>query len=168
MQSYNTPQYGQKPLKQAEKIEDVSNYGIWHLGRREHSISELKNKLGRKTDNLEWIEKTIEQLIKLGYLNDKRFTENFLRDCNEFKKYGPVRIKKELKLKGVENDIINEVMQESEFDYFEAALEYLNNKYREPIKDKKDRDRITRFFLGKGYGFDIIRYAFSEHLKDTE
>ncbi|MEK7434118.1 MAG: regulatory protein RecX [Cyanobacteriota bacterium] len=159
---------GQKELKPAEKIEDVMNYGLWHLGRRDHSIHELKVKLGRKTDNPDWIEESIEQMKTAGYLNDRKFVENFLEYCNEYKQYGPTRIKQELKLKGAENDIIKLVMEESEFDYFELALKCLNKKAREPVKDRKEKESLTRFLLSRGFSFDMIKYAFSEHLKEDE
>lgn len=57
-------------------------------------------------------------------------------------------------------------MEESEFDYFELALSCLRKKCREPIKDRKERDKLTRFLLSRGFGFDMIKYAFEEHLKE--
>lgn len=168
MKSFNSSQSGHKELKPAERVEEVTNYGLWHLSRRDHSIKELKTKLLRKTDNPDWIEEVIIQLQKLGYLNDQRFVENFLDNCHRFKNYGPIRIKQELKLKGIDKEIINIAMLESEFDYFEAALEHLNKKYNQPVEDRKERDRLTRFLINKGFGFDMIRYAFDQHLKEPE
>lgn len=155
-------------IKQADKFENVISYAIWHLSKREHSSYELKEKLYRKTDNEDWIDATIEYLKEKKYLDDRRFTENYLREFNEIKKYGPSKIKQEFKLKGIDLDLVKELMDESEFDYFESAKNCLNRKQREEIKDKKDRDRLTRFLLSKGFSFDMIRYAFEEHLKDED
>jgi regulatory protein len=168
MKIYKTSPFVQNELKPAEKFDDVTNYGLWHLGRRDHSTNELREKLGRKTDNPEWIEQAINKLKELGYLDEKRFVDNFLRNCNEFKQYGPKRIRQEFRLKGADKDIVDSAMEESEFDYFEAALKCLNKKCKEPIEDKKERDRQTRFLFSRGFTFDMIRYAFEEHLKEPE
>lgn len=157
--------FGKNEIRQATKFEDVLNYGVWHLGRRDHSIHELREKLYRKTDNEEWIDQTINYLIEQKYLDDKRFTENYLKDCNEFKGFGPSKIKQELKQKGINSEIINNAILESEFDYFESALNCLNKKQRIPVIDRKERDKLTRFLLSRGFSFDMIKYAFEEHLK---
>jgi regulatory protein len=168
MKPFNTKQSGQKQIKPAGKVEDVTNYGVWLLGRRDRTVNEMRQKLSRKTDNPEWIEMAIKKLQEWDYLNEKRFVENFLKNCNEFKNYGPLRIKQEFRLKGADKDTVNSVMEEDDFDYFEAALQYLNKKYNQPVEDRKERDRITRYLSGRGFSFDMIRYAFEEHLKNTD
>jgi regulatory protein len=159
---------GQHELKQAEKPDDVTNYGLWLLGRRDHSVQELRTKLGRKTGNSDWIEQSVDKLQEWGYLNEQKFIDNFIRNCNEIKHYGPMRIRHELRLKGADKDIANTALQQCDFDYFEAARQYLNKKYPNPIEDRKERDRITRFLANKGFSFDMIRYAFDEHLKEAD
>lgn len=161
----NFKSYGKNEIRQASKFEDVLNYGTWHLGRRDHSTHELREKLYRKTDNETWIDQTIKYLTEQKYLDDKRYTENYLKDCNEFKQFGPSKIKQELKQKGIDNEIINNSILESEFDYFESALQCLNKKQRTPITDRKEKEKLTRFLLSRGFSFDMIKYAFEEHLK---
>ena len=168
MNSFKSSPYGHHELKPAAKVEDVTNYGLWHLAKRDHLVYELQEKMTRKTDNSDWIEEAINKLKELGYLNDQRFVDNFIRNCNEYKHYGPMRIRQELKLKGADKELINSAMEQSEFDYFEAALQCLNKKCSEPFEDRKERDRLTRFLISKGFSFDMIRYAFEEHLKEPE
>lgn len=163
---FNSNQNKPKEIKPAKKIEEVYNYGLWHLAKRDHSIYELKEKLAKKTDNTEWIDETIEKFKKSGYLNDQNLVENLLTDYNQYKQYGPSRIKQELKHKGIDNETIKNALEESEFDYFELAFSCLRKKCREPIKDRKERDKLTRFLLSRGFGFDMIKYAFEEHLKE--
>ncbi|MFN4151301.1 MAG: regulatory protein RecX [Candidatus Sericytochromatia bacterium] len=168
MNSFNNSQFTQKEIKQAKELQDVINYATWHLGRRDHSSFELKEKLYRKTDNEEWIDETIKYLKDSNYLNDRRFVEYYLKDCYEYKQYGPTKIKQELKQKGIEKDLIDEITEELEIDYFELAVKCLNKKQKQPIEDRKDRDRLTRFLLTRGFSFDMIRYAFEEHLKEED
>jgi regulatory protein len=155
--------FGQNELRQAEKLEDVTNYGVWHLGRRDHSVNELKLKLKRKTDNTEWIESSINYLISQGYLNDKRFVENYLKDSYDYKQFGPTKVKQELKQKGIDNELINSTMLELEYDYYDLAFKCLVKKCRQDIIDKKEHDKLTRFLLSRGFNFDMIRYAFDEY-----
>ncbi|MFN8577898.1 MAG: regulatory protein RecX [Candidatus Sericytochromatia bacterium] len=160
----NFRSFSNKEIKQAKKIEDVFNYGIWLLSKKDYTINDLKEKLNNKTDNSEWINESLERLINSNYLNDKRFVENYLKDSYEYKQHGINKVKQELKQKGIDKELIENTILELEYDYFDLAYQCLSRKIRDSdLTDRKEKDRLTRFLLSRGFSFDMIRYAFEEY-----
>ncbi|SPX41438.1 recombination regulator RecX [Haemophilus influenzae] len=64
-----------------------------------------------------------------NWQSDRRFSENYLNSRAQ-KGYGVGRIRQELRqLKGVSSDIIDEVLMESEIDWYEMAENLLRKKF---------------------------------------
>ncbi|HCO61027.1 MAG TPA: hypothetical protein DIT58_12660 [Porticoccaceae bacterium] len=133
------------------------------LARREHSRAELAEKLGRKLsgqgDYAELLNEVLDRLSEDGLQCDRRFTEAFLRSrCN--KGQGPRRIIQELGRCGVESALVNEVLSNSEIDWYEQARLVAIKKYgEEPPKDMRDRARRMRFLQYRGFQADQIGQA---------
>ena len=71
-----------------------------------------------------------------NWQSDRRFSENYLNSRVQ-KGYGVGRIRQELRqLKGVSSDIIDEVLMESEIDWYEMA-ENLLRKNSQIITNSK-------------------------------
>ena len=43
------------PLRQAKSIVNVFNSAYWHLSQQDFTVAEIRSKLARKTENIEWI-----------------------------------------------------------------------------------------------------------------
>jgi len=154
--------YANKPIKIAKDIEAVRRSALWHLSRRDHSQAELLKNLQRKTDNNQWIETVINECLDFNYLNDERFTESFLRGAQN-KGHGQTRIKKDLKLKGINEKLVKQVFEENQFNYIDAAQQLLNNKFHEAIATQHLKQKAMGFLQAKGHSFDTISAAIDEH-----
>ena len=75
------------------------------LARREHSGAELRVKLAAKGFPADIINDALSDLYRSGWLSDERFVEAFLRVRSE-RGYGPVRIRAELKERGIDDELI--------------------------------------------------------------
>ena len=62
-----------------------------YLGRRDHSKSELFKKMRNKVDSLELLQEELDKLEMEGYINEKRFAEEYIRS-RVIRGYGPIRI----------------------------------------------------------------------------
>ncbi|MDN2662048.1 regulatory protein RecX [Psychromonas sp. 14N.309.X.WAT.B.A12] len=154
--------FANKPIKIAKDIEAVRRSAFWHLSRRDHSQAELLKKLQRKTDNQQWIEAVIKECVDFKYLDDQRFAHSFLRSAQN-KGHGITRIKQDLTLKGINESLIKQAMQESEFNYNESAQRLLANKYHEAIVTQHLKQKAMGFLQTKGFSFDIINSAIEDH-----
>ena len=101
-----------------------------YLGKTEHSRFLLKNKLLKKSFNLNYIEKALDYLEEKGYLDDSRFAMAFLRNRAITHYEGRNRLMQELLQRGVEKKIATEQIQvffeeKNEIEIAKKALEKL-------------------------------------------
>ncbi len=150
-----------KAIKPAKDIDGVRRSAFWHLGRRDHSEKELREKIGRKTDNQQWIETVISECFEYDYLNDARFTENFIRSSQN-KGFGITRIKRDLLRKGIEqNELANAFA--TNHDYIAATVTLLSGKYSKRLANQSIKQKAMAFLQGKGHAFDDILKAIELH-----
>ena len=57
----------------------IKNYVLWLLGRQEYSKKELTQKLRMKDASEDYIEQLLSLCESLGYIDEKRYCESFLR-----------------------------------------------------------------------------------------
>ncbi|WP_372880574.1 regulatory protein RecX, partial [Psychromonas sp.] len=151
-----------KPIKPATNIEGVRRSALWHLGRRDHSENELREKIGRKTDNQQWIDTVINECINYGYLNDARFVENFIRSSQN-KGFGSKRIKADLKRKGIPAETLFQAFAEDQHDYQQGAASLLSGKYRQRIGNPYLKQKAMIYLQNKGHELDDINNAIDIH-----
>ena len=104
------------------------NYIVNLLSRREYSEFELRNKMQEKN----FSEEEIDDALSLCQAKKLAKRSSFFRKLSKFtltKGCGVGRIRQELRqLKGVSSDIIDEVLMESEIDWYEMAENLLRKK----------------------------------------
>tara|TARA_Y100001970_G_scaffold127270_1_gene157260 strand:+ start:796 stop:1251 length:456 start_codon:yes stop_codon:yes gene_type:complete len=128
------------------------------LSRREHSAKEIFNKLSPRVESKALLEEEIEKLKADGLLSDERFAESYLQSRKN-RGYGPLRIRNELKQRGVGDKIFYPLSNEVEWS--EHALEALKKKVNGNIpSETKDILKLKRFLNYRGFDFQDIDKAF--------
>ncbi|MDO3386596.1 regulatory protein RecX [Gilvimarinus sp. SDUM040013] len=138
--------------------EQVRNSALASLTRREHGVAELKTKLTAKFGDVALAEDAVEWLQELGYLDDKRFTEAFVRS-SVARGRGPIRITQELRQKGVDATLVEQAIAELDVDWREQARDVLERKFRQPVADvsadkkadMKEKARRVRYLQYRGF-----------------
>lgn len=131
------------------------------LARREHSRSELIDKLGRRTDDRSVREAVVEQLAKEGLQSDRRFAEIFVRSRIE-RLYGPHRIRQELQQRGVNRELIRATLDDASVDWPEQARRLLERRFGlEPAVDARDRAKRLRYCQSRGFDAGALRGVLS-------
>lgn len=134
------------------------------LARREQSRLELSQKLNRRfADQSEEIIRQIDQLTSQGLQSDARLAEAMIR-ARTNKGQGPVKIKMELKGKGVAEEVISLAFEAAEVDWFELARVVAVKKFSkyDPTEfdmsqmDSKAKARVSRFLQQRGFNFEHI------------
>ena len=133
------------------------------LGRRQHSIVELKQKLWNKDYDKKLIDEVIEQLIDGNYLDDKEFASVFVEEKLKAKKWSRQRLKGELIKKGIKQDIISFVLNHrvSAQDNFDNALTVAKKKYdslkKRNLEQKEIKNKLSTFLLSRGFDYETIK-----------
>jgi regulatory protein len=122
-----------------------------HLVRREHSRAELARKLSPHAESPEALEALLDELASRKQLSDERYAEERARSLA--RKYGPAKIRHDLKSRGIGEEIVARITSSGEL---ERASEILARKYREPATTAEERARRARFLQGRGFSMDVI------------
>ncbi len=148
------------------------NYCIHLLAKREYSQYELTTKLTRLGVGEEAIADCLSRLAEENYQSDERFAEMFSR-TKVNQRHGERKVRYELKQKGISEALIDHYVALHEAEFLDNAIYLLEKKLpfeqREKHQlDKKVKDKIIRFLLGKGYDYQLIQIAFEEVLNSSE
>jgi regulatory protein len=126
---------------------------------RPRSLKEIKDYFRRKQVDTSLHQNIIDKLIKLELLDDNKFAEWWVRQRLEFKHKSKKDITFELRQKGIDSNIIKNVLDDSEIDEVKIAKEliakklYKWQKYDENIR----RQKISQYLAGKGFSWDVIK-----------
>ena len=133
-----------------------------YLSRREHATHELFQKLLAKEEYEAYeISEVLSRLADQGLLSDERFTEAFINQRIN-RGSGPLKIRAELRQKGVSDSSIENFLDEHDVMWQESALAVRIRKYGDQApSDVKDKARQSRFLQSRGFSSEQIRYALS-------
>ena len=135
--------------------------GLDYLTRRSYAKKELFYKLRTKYGD-EASERAIEKLSYFGYLNDEEFAKMYAKHLLETKKFDVRRISTELKLKGIDREIIENVMKTLDNEPIQRIIEMLSTKFSNGFKDEKTKKRFIAKLQRMGYSWSDIKSALSE------
>ena len=99
------------------------------------------------------IEAALEQLENEGLLSDLRFAEVFVRS-RIARGQGPVRLRHDMREKGLEAEMIDAALEAAEVDWGEHAKEVLERRFGDDAPDAREKARRMRFLKQRGFSFD--------------
>ena len=125
-----------------------------YLARREHSRTELHNKLLPYVQEGEDVNAVLDELEKRNWLSDARAATQLVHAKRS--RFGTQRIAHELRQRGIAEDLISvslPALKESELD---AARDVWQKKFGILPKDDKEKARQMRFLQSRGFSVDVI------------
>ena len=130
------------------------------LARREHSVKELLRKLCERYEETELITDVVRQLSEDNLVSDSRFAEMYIRS-RIGRQFGPIKIKNDLRERGVSEDKIRFALNEANQDWLQLIQELSEKKYGKTLPSAaKETAKRMRFFQSRGFDTDCIRSVF--------
>ncbi len=136
-----------------KRAKEKAFYLIEH---RDHSSKELFDKI-KKSTNEESAYLAVEKLKDLELINDAAFAKRYAYELFNRKKFAAKRVKYELIKKGIDKEIVNEIIEDVEIDPKEQILELLLGKYKNAMYDEKRLKRAIAALQRYGYNWEDIR-----------
>ncbi|NTV95409.1 MAG: recombination regulator RecX [Thiobacillus sp.] len=133
------------------------------LARREHSRAELARKLAPHGEADE-IAALLDGLERENLLSNERYAESLA--SVRAGRHGSLRLKADLRDKGVPEAVIAETVREARANDLEAAHAVWAKKFGSPPADAAERARQTRFLAGRGFPLDVVRRVLGGDLDD--
>jgi regulatory protein len=136
------------------------------LTSRDHGCVELTRKLKQRGFAGQDVKLTINECVRFNYIDDERFSLNFLRQLVR-KGYGPKQIQQRLRIKGIPNVIIQEVLVRNfpESMQVETCRKTASKKLSSAAfvsRSDKLKIRLYRFLFGRGFNPEVIRQVLDE------
>jgi len=128
------------------------------LSRRDHSRVELRQKLIQKGARVDEIGPLLDELEDIGYLDDRRFAENFVR-FRAGKAWGRRRYGQELAKRGVDSDIVKEILETTPELTYQSMDEKLRRLVERELSRGKEPDKVAASLARKGFALPAIRGA---------
>lgn len=139
------------------------NRALRYLNLRARTRKELEEYLKKKEFSTHAISLAINKLLELKFLNDEEYGKSFTRTRQVYKGKSRYYVAHELKQKGVAQDVIEAVMNDSQED-LQTAKEFVTRKKRiyGNLEKQEFKEKMMRLLSARGFSFDIIKKALSE------
>lgn len=126
---------------------------------RPRSEKEVKDYLKHKRISSLVYGYVFEKLIGLKLLDDLEFARWWVDQRQAFSPKAKRVLNNELKNKGINNEIIKEVLEKAEIDEVKLAKELIKNKmYKwEKFNPKIKKQKMTQYLMGKGFDWNVIQ-----------
>ena len=137
-----------------------------YLARREYGQEELVNKLHNAGFDSDLAAFEVDRLTEENLQSDQRFAESFAQSrINQGK--GPVRIRQELKERGLSVTTIDDALIEKAQDWFELAREVRVRKFGHDLPAEfSEKARQMKFLQYRGFESEQIQVAVNSHGDD--
>jgi regulatory protein len=167
-------------LVQADQVEKLTNKSLRFLSFRPRSEKEIRDNLllaekrKRKEEKSEIegslyeksVGKVIEKLKRLDQVDDLEFARWWVEQRSRFNPKGAPIIKAELFKKGVDKEIINEVLNKEREE--ELALKFLEKKkqFLKRMDEGEFKTKMTQVLVRRGFTWEVAKKAVDTLLEE--
>jgi len=165
----------QLDLLQSEEAEQRAvDRALNYLSYRPRSREEVRRYLRRKETPPEIIEAALARLDRLDFVNDRTFAGFWIESREQFSPRGARALKNELRMKGVERDVVDEMVNDEQDE--ERALRAGRKKAialanAPNIDFATFRNRLGSFLQRRGFGYQVtartVRALWKELKEET-
>jgi regulatory protein len=147
--------------RQVETETELYEAAVRALMRRAYSVYEMKQLLGRRTEDDKLLRTVIDRLKRAKMIDDERFAKQFARQRTEIRRQGKFRITRDLRARGVPDRHIQAALADAAKEIDEAAivrqrLERKLRSFRGEINENKIAS-MYRSLLRAGFSADVVR-----------
>lgn len=140
-------------------------YKLWNI--RPRSEKEVRNYFRIKGKELAsdlTVDLVIKKLKQKGLLDDKKFAKDWVEARS--KKYGKNRIRQELYQKGIDKEIVNEVIENGE-NSEQIAQQALEKKLRvwKNLKALEFKKKAYGYLIRRGFEYEIVKKAIEKYIR---
>ncbi|MBA3297911.1 MAG: RecX family transcriptional regulator [Acidobacteria bacterium] len=125
------------------------------LGRREHSVAEIRSRLLDRYHTPQDTDAAIARLLETRALDDRRVARAYARTASNIKGRGRLRVERELRAMGVSREVATEAIAEVFGDLDERAQidKAIQKKLRggKKMVTIQERARVYQFLMRQGF-----------------
>ncbi len=126
--------------------------------KREYCVADIRRKaLERLEGDREKADELVAALVADKFVDDARYASAFAREKASLQGWGPIKIRFQLRAKGISDAVISGALEEIDADKASARLQkLLENKWNSLRDDPQGRLKLFKFALTRGYEYEEI------------
>jgi regulatory protein len=138
------------------------------ISHRPRSEREVRDRLRKHGYSLEAIEMAVEKVRDWRYIDDRSFAEFWVENRVRHRPRGARMLSQELRQKGVDREVIDQVLDGTDLNEHEAALDLARKRLlRLANLDPQTRKRrLADYLARRGYDWDVIGPVMREVLRE--
>ena len=136
---------------------DVRDLAVRYLTRREYGIEELRHKLLQRGADNAIAESVVGELADENLVSDERFAEMYVR-MRIRRLFGPLKIRGELRARGISDHLIAEAMPSEQETWFDSALQWASKRHSGEL-NYASRAKIYRSLMNRGFTHEQANVA---------
>ncbi|GAC1374586.1 MAG: RecX family transcriptional regulator [Ktedonobacteraceae bacterium] len=149
-------------LRQEEASQKALDRALNYLSSRPHSREEVRRYLRKKETPPELIDGVLERLERMDLINDQSFTTFWIESRERFSPKGAQALKNELRMKGVQRDVVDEMVNDEQDDELalRAARKKAQQLIRQPDMDFNTfRTKLGPFLQRRGFSYEVSKHT---------
>ena len=171
----NDPEYAAK-VKEIRQHTKDQNQKIREIDFTENNTYEYR---GTKKTNLptkpadritsEMIQEVVSRLESQNYINDQDFARYFIENRHQNKGISTKRLIQELKIKGIDNNIIEQAMFcQGTGNLLRDEEVEIEKMIKKQLRKTPDRQKIIAYLARQGFSYDLIKTKLDQFLSAEE
>jgi regulatory protein len=153
-------------IEQGEIRQECLDRAMKYLSGRLHSREELRKKLIRQEYSQQLIDEVLDELRRLGYVDDARFAKTKALSAAQHKHHGPRRAMMELMRAGVKKEVaevaVGEVYESNDNVAEARKLAQKQAARLKKLDPQVARRRLAGMLVRRGFDYDAIKPVIEE------
>ncbi len=155
-QGMSLPQNAVDEIVYANDKRRARERALYLLSVRDHSFTELYKKLERNYDESICLD-VCNSLASKKIIDDIRYAERLARQLFEVKKAGKYKVRQEMRMKGLSDELIEDAIEKYEDCSSDLLKELVDKKYARYLTDEKGIRKVKSALVRQGYSFSEIK-----------
>lgn len=171
----NDPEYTAR-VKEIRQHTKDQNQKIREMDFTENNTYEYR---GTKKTNLptkpadritsEMIQEVVSRLESQNYINDQDFARYFIENRHQNKGISTKRLIQELKIKGIDSDIIEQaIFDQGTGNFLRDEEVEIEKMIKKQLRKTSDRQKIIAYLARQGFSYDLIKSKLDQFLSAEE
>lgn len=139
--------------------------------RSERCRSEIAEKLRQWGVGSSDRETILESLESRRFIDERRYTEAFVRSKFLFSRWGRVKISQALAVKRIPRDFVDEALDLIDEDEYQESVAVIVKRRAQGMDmplSREDAQRLARFAMGRGFEWKYVKKALERLKNDGE
>jgi len=147
-----------RKYKKLSEVDKVYGLALNLIAHRARSQKELTDYLRRKKLDESEIQKILNKLSKGKLVDDWEFARRWVQNRRELKNASNRKLRLELRVKGINSEIIDDVLADSIDEESKALKELIEKKLRQ-TKYLNDPQKLMTYLTRQGFNYQDIKTA---------